>query len=59
MAGKREKICEIHDPDKLRSVLMKNKGGKASCSICCAISRDEKDLCSPIKTPGANLFCDL
>ncbi len=59
MAGKREKFCEIQDPDKLRSVLMENKGGKVSCSICCAISRDEADLCSPVKNPGANLFCDL
>ncbi len=59
MKDEREKICEIQDPDKLRSVLIREKGGKVSCSICCAVSHDEADLCSPVKTPGTNLFCDL
>jgi hypothetical protein len=59
MEGRREKICEVHDPDKLRSVLLKEKGGDLSCSICCAVSHDRADLCSPIKSEDAKLFCEI
>jgi len=59
MEGRREKICEIKDPDKLREALLHEKGGNVSCAICCAVSHNEEDLCSPVKTPGANIFCDL
>ncbi len=59
MKGKKEKICEIQNPDELRSVLLKEKGGEVTCAICCANSHDESELCSPVKNPGTNLFCDL
>ncbi len=59
MKGKSGKICEINDPEKLREVILKEKGGEMSCSICCAVSHSEDNLCSPVKKPGANIFCDL
>jgi hypothetical protein len=59
MEGRTEKICEIYDPDKLRSVLLKEKGGEVTCAKCCAVSHDEADLCSPIKTQDAKLFCEI
>ena len=56
MKGGREKICTIEDTELLRTEL--SKGGKLTCSVCCASSNDPKVLCHPVETPRANLFCD-
>ncbi|MEA5113954.1 MAG: hypothetical protein VB050_07980 [Geobacteraceae bacterium] len=59
MEGRRKKICEIQNPDELRSEVLKDKGGEFSCVTCCAVSHDEADLCNPAKTVDAKLFCDI
>ncbi|MGE4542512.1 MAG: hypothetical protein AB7D06_00250 [Pedobacter sp.] len=56
MTGKKQKFCEIQDTEELRSHLI--QGGKMTCAKCCATSNDPEELCEPVKTPGANLFCD-
>ncbi len=56
MARGNEKVCEIQDPGKLRSMIM--NGGEVSCAKCCATSHDPKDLCAPVMRPKANLFCE-
>jgi len=56
MKGETDKICAIEDTERLRTEL--TKGGKLTCSVCCASSNDPKALCHPVQTPGANLFCD-
>lgn len=56
MRDEKDKICTIEDTEQLRSVL--SKGGKVTCSKCCASSDDPATLCSPVMSPGANLFCD-
>jgi hypothetical protein len=50
------KMCRIEDPEELRPLL--EKGGNLSCSICCAVSDDAKNLCSPVNPTEKNLFCD-
>lgn len=59
MEGRRKKICEISDPDELRSEILRDKGGEVTCAKCCAVSHDEADLCSPIKTEDAKMFCEI
>jgi len=59
MEGRRQKICEIQDPDELRSEILKDKGGEWSCATCCAVSHDGSDLCNPVKTEDAKMFCEI
>jgi len=57
MKGGKQKICNIEDTEQLRSVLVEG-GSKLSCEICCATSNDPGNLCKPVQSRGANLFCD-
>jgi hypothetical protein len=54
-----KKICEISDPGELRLEILRDKGGEYSCVTCCAVSRDKSDLCKPVKTEDAKIFCDI
>ncbi len=59
MEGSRKKICEIQDSDELRSEILRDKGGEVTCVKCCAVSHDEADLCYPVKTEDAKMFCEI
>jgi hypothetical protein len=59
MEGRIKKICEINDPDELRSEILKDKGGEVTCLTCCAVSHDEANLCRPVKTEDSKLFCEI
>lgn len=48
----RKKLCVTQDVSQLA------KGGGMSCSICCARSDDQFELCDPVQKFGDNLFCD-
>jgi hypothetical protein len=50
MKSETEKVCAIEDTEEIRSVL--TKGGKLTCSVCCASSDDPKALCHSVETPG-------
>lgn len=59
MEGTSKKICEISDPGELRSEILKEKGGEFTCATCCEVSHREADLCKPIKTEDAKMFCEI
>jgi len=59
MQGSSKKICEISDPGELRSEILRDKGGEYSCVTCCAVSHDKADLCKPVMTQDAKIFCDI
>jgi hypothetical protein len=59
MAGSSKKICDISDPGELRSEILRDKGGEYSCVTCCAASHDKADLCKPVKTEDARIFCEI
>jgi hypothetical protein len=54
-----KKICEINDPNELRAEIIRDKGGEFTCITCCAVSHDEADLCKPVKTEDAKMFCEV
>lgn len=54
-----KKICEIQDTSELRSEILRDKGGEMSCATCCAVSHDAANLCNPVKTKDAKIFCDI
>lgn len=59
MTGSSKKICEIRDSGELRSEIMRDKGGEYSCLTCCSVSHDKSDLCKPVNTKDAKIFCDI
>ncbi len=59
MEKSNRKICEISDPGELREEILRDKGGEYSCVTCCAVSHDKVDLCQPVKTEDARIFCDI
>ena len=59
MKGSSKKICEISDPGELREEILKDKGGEYTCESCCAVSHDEVDLCKPVRTDKAKMFCEI
>jgi hypothetical protein len=52
MRSDREKLCATEDISQLTT------GGDVSCAKCCARSDDPAELCDPVHSKGANLFCD-
>jgi hypothetical protein len=54
-----KKVCEISDPGELREEILKDKGGEYSCQTCCAVSHDKADLCKPVQTEKAKIFCEV
>jgi hypothetical protein len=59
MTGSSKKICDISDPGELRAEILRDKGGEYSCVTCCSVSHDKADLCKPVKTEDAKIFCDI
>jgi hypothetical protein len=57
MTGKKEKICEIKDPELIRAHLVKG-GSKVTCAKCCETSNDPEELCEPVFKRDSNVFCD-
>jgi hypothetical protein len=56
MKSEYDKICNISDPEQLRSVVIES--GDLSCAKCCARSNDPAKLCDPVSPPTVNLFCE-
>lgn len=54
-----KKICEISDPNELRAEILRDKGGEFTCSTCCSVSHNEADLCKPVRTEDAKMFCEI
>ena len=57
MTGK--KVCDIHDPGELREEILRDKGGEYSCETCCSVSHNKEDLCKPVQTEKAKIFCEV
>ncbi len=59
MKGSGRKVCEITSPGELREEILRDKGGEYSCEKCCAVSHDKSDLCKPVQTEKAKIFCEV
>ena len=56
MAGEKQKICNVSDPEELRPFV--TESGDFSCAKCCARSKDPANLCQPVTPSNVNLFCE-
>jgi hypothetical protein len=55
MANKSEKICNITDRAKIRTL---SANALVSCSICGAMSSDPANVCDPVQYPEAGILGD-